>query len=166
MPAFFYILDTCYPPESASEYLLEYLSIYQTANSLTDFKHATSCSLKITQPLLLSSPPQLSSDNLSHQGRIQDLSLGGGQNFFLCPLIRILKQHPSSPLKTYFCRQGRISQCSQQWALKISDVDPDPQSWFNPDPGRIQVHKISKFSKHLLIFESKKKLLIFKSLCT
>ena len=31
---------------------------------------------------------------------------------------------------------------------------------------RIQVHKISKFSKHLLIFESKKKLLIFKSLCT
>ena len=39
--------------------------------------------------------------------------------------------------------------------------DPDPQSWFNPDrdpdPGRIQVHKISKFSKHFLIFESKKK---------
>ena len=31
---------------------------------------------------------------------------------------------------------------------------------------RIQVHKISKFSKHLLIFESKKKLLIFKALCT
>ena len=51
-----------------------------------------------------------------------------------------------------------------------SDVDPDPQSLFNPDPdpdpGRIQVHKISKFSKHLLIFKSQKKLLIVKSLCT
>ena len=32
--------------------------------------------------------------------------------------------------------------------------DPDPQSLINPDPVRIQVHKITKFSKHLLIFKS------------
>ena len=44
------------------------------------------------------------------------------------------------------------------------DPDPDPQNLINSDPGRIQVHKISKFSKPLLIFKSQKKLLIFKSL--
>ena len=38
--------------------------------------------------------------------------------------------------------------------------------WIRIDCIRIQVHKISKFSKNLLIFESKKKLLIFKSFCT
>ena len=36
------------------------------------------------------------------------------------------------------------------------DSDPDPQNLINPDPGRIQVNKITKFSKHLLIFKSKK----------
>ena len=36
-----------------------------------------------------------------------------------------------------------------------SDVDPD---WLypDPDPGRIQVNKTTKFTKHLLIFKSKK----------
>ena len=36
--------------------------------------------------------------------------------------------------------------------------DPDPQNYINPDPdpGRIKVNKITKFSKHLLIFKSKK----------
>ena len=34
--------------------------------------------------------------------------------------------------------------------------DPDPTNLINPDPGRIQVNEITKFSKHLLIFKSKK----------
>ena len=40
------------------------------------------------------------------------------------------------------------------------DVDPDPQNLVNPDldpdPGRIQVNKITKVSKHLLNFKSQK----------
>ena len=63
---------------------------------------------------------------------------------------------------------------SDQWGRKnvrpqrenSSDVDPDPQNLINPDldPDQvgIQVNKITKSSKHLLIVKSKK-LLIFKS---
>ena len=44
--------------------------------------------------------------------------------------------------------------------IVTSDVDPDPQNLINPDPDpvRIQVNKITTFSKHLLIFKRKKNL--------
>ena len=35
-------------------------------------------------------------------------------------------------------------------------VSPDPNPDLDPDPGRIQVNKIIKFSKHLLILKSQK----------
>ena len=40
------------------------------------------------------------------------------------------------------------------------DPDPDPQNFINPDPDpvRILVNKITKISKHLSIFKSRKKL--------
>ena len=41
----------------------------------------------------------------------------------------------------------------------LINADPEPNP--DPDPGRIQVNK-TYFSKHFLIFRSKKRLLLFK----
>ena len=61
-------------------------------------------------------------------------------------------------LRRYIGYRVNTSDVDPDWLYP--DPDADPQNLINPDqdpdPGRIQVNKISKFSKHLLIFKSKK----------